>query len=433
MQPSPDRYQLVRRLRATPQVQSYEARHPRRPGRFLVEVLGSLAGDAREAFERDLAAISQLRHPYMLQTLELSQLPDGTPIVVSELPDGPTLEDRLQSGVVAPLPSVLGLIDALAQALQAAQSRGVTHGTLDATSVFLVPNMGSALGIPRLHGFGRHWLLDHPPDDPIQQDLVAFAGLAGRLLNSALPGLDQVLERARDPEHALAFESPQAFNEALQDLGRGWMAATGEETAVVSPARRRRRSFVRMGLSASGLVTAGAVAVMIAGGLEPQLRNLSSTLVIPGRALATAGSPELAPAAVLAPLPPAPELPVAPALPAGPALSTAAPTLAAAAPALAPDNVVAPGAPAPKARRVRTPRPSEPPLYRGKVWSARLNRLVEVDEVGLPLDAEFPSVERAAEPEPQPIEPPPLPLPSLPHRTLPLQTSPLQTSLEPTP
>ena len=165
------------------------------------------------------------------------------------------------------------LIDALAQALQAAQSRGVTHGTLDATSVFLVPNMGSALGIPRLHGFGRYWLLDHPPDDPIQQDLVAFAGLAGRLLNSALPGLDQLLARARDPEHPLAFESPQAFNEALQDLGRGWMATTGEETAVVPPTRRRRRSFVRMGLSASGLVTAATVAVMIAGGLEPQLQH----------------------------------------------------------------------------------------------------------------------------------------------------------------
>ena len=220
MQPPPDRYQLVRRLRATPQVQSYEARHPRRPGRFLVEVLGSLReGPAREAFERDLAAISQLRHPYMLQTLELSQLPDGTPIVVSELPDGPTLQDRLEGGVVAPLPAVLALIDALAQALQAAQARGVTHGTLDAGSVFLVPNVGAALGIPRLHGFGRHWLVGQQ-SDPVQQDLAAFAALAGRLLNTALPGLEQLLGRARDPGHQLAFESPQAFNEALQELGR---------------------------------------------------------------------------------------------------------------------------------------------------------------------------------------------------------------------
>jgi hypothetical protein len=258
---------------------------------------------------------------------------------------------------------------------------------------------------------------------------VAFAGLAGRMLNSALPGLDQLLARAREPEHPLAFESPQAFNEALQDLGRGWVTTTGEETAVAPPARRRRRSFVRAGLGASGLVTAAAVAVMVAGGLEPRLQQLSTTLVIPGRALATAGSPEVAPATALAPLPPVPEPPVAPALPAPPALSTAAPTLAAAAPALAPDNVVAPSAPAPKARRVRPPRPSEPPPYRGQVWSARLNRLVEVDEEGLPLDAEFPSVDRAAAPEPQPIEPPPPPLPSLPIRT----SLPLQTSLEPTP
>ena len=411
MQPPPDRYQLVRRLRATPQVQSYEARHPRRPGRFLVEVLGSLRGEApaREAFERDLAAISQLRHPYMLQTLELSQLPDGTPIVVSELPDGPTLEDRLEGGVVAPLPSVLALIDALAQALQAAQARGVTHGTLDAGSVFLVPNVGAALGIPRLHGFGRHWLVGKLSADPAQQDLVAFAALTGRLVNTALPGLEDLLVRARDAGHQLAFESPQAFNEALQELGREWTAAPAAQSRPGASPGRRRRSVVRIGLGASGLAAAAAVAVMIAGGLEPRLQRLSTSLVIPGRALATAGS-----AAAAAPEPPAPAPEPTPVPEPTPALEPTpmfgpAPATAVAAP-------VAPtvAAPAAQARRQRPRRPAEPPPYRGLVWSARLGYLVEVDELGLPLNAEFPSGERAMPVEPPPVtEPPPPPLPSL--------------------
>ena len=408
MQPPPHRSQLVRRLRATPQVQSYEARHPRRPGRFLVEVLGSLRGEghAREAFERDLAAIAQLRHPYMLQTLELSQLPDGTPIVVSELPDGPTLQERLEAAVVAPLPSVLELIDALAQALQAAQARGVTHGRLDADSVFLVANVGAALGIPRVHGFGRHWLHEPAGGDPAQQDLVAFANIVGRLLNPALPGLADLLGRARDPGHQLAFESPQALNEALQDLGRGWTAGpAGDGRAAVTPGRRRR-SLVRMGLGASGLVTAAAVAVMVAGGLEPRLRRLSSTLVIPGRALATAG----APVAAASEPPPPPETAPAPAVQPVEAVLPPEPPLSAQPPLAVP--VVA--APAPKARRPSPRRPTEPPPYRGLVWSARLGRLVEVDELGLPLNAVFPAGERAMPIEPPPVtEPPPPPLPSL--------------------
>lgn len=410
MQPPPDRYQLVRRLRATPQVQSYEARHPRRPGRFLVEVLGSLReGPAREAFERDLAAISQLRHPYMLQTLELSQLPDGTPIVVSELPDGPTLQDRLEGGVVAPLPAVLALIDALAQALQAAQARGVTHGTLDAGSVFLVPNVGAALGIPRLHGFGRHWLVGQP-SDPAQQDLAAFAALAGRLLNTALPGLEQLLGRARDPGHQLAFESPQAFNEALQELGREWTAASVAEGRAGAAPVRRRRSVVRMGLGASGLVTVAAVAVMIAGGIEPRLQRLGASLVTPGRALATAGSAAAAAAAPELPVPapePTPALVPVPAPEPTPLLEPE--------PAPEPTPVLepTPAPPAAQARRVRPRRPAEPPPYRGLVWSARLGYLVEVDELGLPLNAEFPAVERAVSELPPVIEPPPPPLPSL--------------------
>ena len=415
MQPPPDRYQLVRRLGATPQVQSYEAKHPRRPGRFLVEVLGCLRGEgpAREAFERDLAAISQLRHPYMLQALELSQLPDGTPIMVSELPDGQTLQVWLDRGAVAPLPSVLGLIDALAQALQAAHARGVTHGTLDAASVFLIPNMGSGLGIPRLHGFGRHWLLDQPAADPVRQDMSAFADLAGRLLNPALPGLEDVLARARDPEHPMAIESPEAFNEALQEMGQAWKAtAPGDDAGTARPPGRRRRSVVRMGLSASGLVTAAFVAVVIAGGLEPQLQHLSTSLVLPGRAMATAVSPALATTVVM---PPTASAQVEP--PPPPAVEP----IPAPEPQPAPSVMFGPEpplagiqAPAAAVRRVRPRRAPEPPAYRGLVWSSRLNRLVQVDELGLPLDAEFPSGEQSLTPEPLPVVEPPLPvLPAL--------------------
>ena len=261
MQSPPDRYQLVRRLRATPQVQSYEARHPRRPGRFLVEVLGSLQGEgpAREAFERDLAAISQLRHPYMLQTLELSQLPDGTPIMVSELPDGQTLQVWLDGGVVAPLPSVLGLIDAPRPGAAGRACAG--RDAWDAGCRQRVPG-------PE-HGFGA----GHPPAARVRsplvagspsrrsgpQDMSAFAALAGRLLNTALPGLEDAAgarPRSRTPA---GHRIPRGVQRGPSGAGPGLEGdGARDDAGAARPPGRRRRSVVRMGLSASGLVTAAS-------------------------------------------------------------------------------------------------------------------------------------------------------------------------------
>jgi hypothetical protein len=96
-----DRYQLVRRIRTTPLGPSFEAHHPRRPGRFLVELLNAVEveASAQVAFERDVMAVSALRHPYIVQVVEIAAMPDGTPVVVSELADGATLEARFAEGI----------------------------------------------------------------------------------------------------------------------------------------------------------------------------------------------------------------------------------------------------------------------------------------------------------------------------------------------
>jgi serine/threonine-protein kinase len=159
-----ERYELVRRVRIASFFQSYEAMHPRRPGRFMLDVFTGMDTSAARprAFLRDAARVSALRHPHILQMLELSSMPDGTPIVVSELPPGQTLEAWLAAGHVPSVRTVIKWIGALAEAVDAAHDAGVVHGAIRADQVFLVEGTSGSLGLPKLKGFGLEWLRSPP-------------------------------------------------------------------------------------------------------------------------------------------------------------------------------------------------------------------------------------------------------------------------------
>lgn len=233
------RFQVVRRIGRTPFSQSYEVVHPFRPGRFLLEVLVGLRhhADARAAFEWEVETVASLQHPYLLQTLGISALPDGTPIAVSELPDGKTLHAWLSEGHVASPEETSELITALGEALLAAHGVGVSHGDVTAENVFLVKDPGGAMGLPKLSGFGWRWVpAAHvlTSDDITQNadaraaDVEGLAHLAERLLNSAMPADDpiiasffvgsatrEVLTRGRASGFTRPFVSPAAFASAL--------------------------------------------------------------------------------------------------------------------------------------------------------------------------------------------------------------------------
>src|SRR5256885_12170447 len=125
-------YRVVREERPTTLAQLFEATHPDRKGRLLVEVLsaGVSSGPALEAFERDIAAVSLLGHPCVLEVLDLGALADGTPVVISEYPEGVSLPRWLDRERVAPDDDALEVIAGLAEALTAAHECGISHGAL---------------------------------------------------------------------------------------------------------------------------------------------------------------------------------------------------------------------------------------------------------------------------------------------------------------
>src|SRR5882757_1698081 len=151
-------YRVIREDRPTALAQVFEATHPDRAGRLLVEILsgGASAGSALEAFERDIARVSLLGHPCMLEVLDLGALEDGTPVVISEYPDGVALPRWLERQRTAPVADALDVIEGLADALTAAHDCGVSHGVLRPEQVYLAKD-GGKLGLPKLRGFGQRW------------------------------------------------------------------------------------------------------------------------------------------------------------------------------------------------------------------------------------------------------------------------------------
>jgi hypothetical protein len=336
------RYKLVRRIRIATSFQSYEASHPRRPGRFTLDVFTGMdirAAPSR-AFLRDAATVSSLRHPHILQTLEISTMPDGTPIVVSELPPGQTLKAWLEAGQ-APAPrTVVRWMTALAEAVDVAHAAGVIHGGIRAENVFLVEAAGRGTALPKLKGFGLERLREPPSQGPSQVavaeaeaeagpsvdgeppevqadarpsgevgtalDLAALAGLAEQLFLASSPirpgaegaaRLDQpmaaVLARASQAGAEPPFQSAVALAVAIEaaalatpsdvapprlERERGWPS----ERSSGSLRRLHRRSALALGLASLLFVVAATSAVLGSRRLTTAVPALGARASAPG-------------------------------------------------------------------------------------------------------------------------------------------------------
>ncbi len=91
--------------------------------------------DARQRFEREAKAISQLTHPHIC-TLHDVGSQDGVEYLVMELLDGETLADRLARGAL-PLEQVLRFGQEIADALDHAHRRGIVHRDLKPANVMI--------------------------------------------------------------------------------------------------------------------------------------------------------------------------------------------------------------------------------------------------------------------------------------------------------
>jgi serine/threonine-protein kinase len=150
-------YRLGRTLEAGVTGEVFEAEHPRLPAPCAVKILRAALTERIEAlpqFRHDVETVAALRHPNVLQVMEVGSTPEVPAFVVSELLDGRTLADRLGVKGRIPLLQAVEIVRAAAAGLQAAHHAGVVHGELNPRNILLARSEGHDRVTVKLLDFG---------------------------------------------------------------------------------------------------------------------------------------------------------------------------------------------------------------------------------------------------------------------------------------
>jgi serine/threonine protein kinase len=120
----------------------YRVTHVRSGHEFALKVLHpNLTSDPRVVarFQREGAALTQLRDPHTITAYELGEATDGTLYILMELLRGESLYDRFRTQGALPWRPVLALARAVCSSLTEAHALGIIHRDLKPTNIHLEP------------------------------------------------------------------------------------------------------------------------------------------------------------------------------------------------------------------------------------------------------------------------------------------------------
>lgn len=107
--------------------------------RVIIRVLQAPGDEPRARRNvEDALATGKIDHPNVVGMVDMGDLPDGSPYLVLDNIEGPTVGDVLAARGALPFAAVLDLGAQIAQGLGAAHARGIKHGALGLDSVVLV-------------------------------------------------------------------------------------------------------------------------------------------------------------------------------------------------------------------------------------------------------------------------------------------------------
>jgi serine/threonine protein kinase len=137
-----DTYELLRVIGEGGMGRLYEARHTRLYSkRFAVKVLHSDLTRQSEVvgrFLREAEATSALHHPNIVAAVDVNQLADGRPYIVTELLEGHQLGDYLESRGKLSVDEAIALCRPICRALIAAHDKEIVHRDIKPENLYVV-------------------------------------------------------------------------------------------------------------------------------------------------------------------------------------------------------------------------------------------------------------------------------------------------------
>jgi serine/threonine protein kinase len=140
----------------------YRARDSRLNREVAIKVLPSEVAadhDRLARFEREAQVLASLNHTNIANIYGVDDS-SGTPALVMELVEGPTLADRIAKGPI-PLDEALPIAKQIAEALEAAHEQGIIHRDLKPANIKVRPD-----GAVKVLDFGLAKAFD-PVDQPL--------------------------------------------------------------------------------------------------------------------------------------------------------------------------------------------------------------------------------------------------------------------------
>ena len=133
------KYQVIDDLGGSAAGETYRVRDPFRHREFAVKVLHAVPGlneEAKEQFCGHLASCAELNHRHIAKIHDLGEVDEGI-FIATEWHSGMDLRRFMPENQERPLDQKLALIAQVAEGLAFAHSRGIAHGNLKPSNIFV--------------------------------------------------------------------------------------------------------------------------------------------------------------------------------------------------------------------------------------------------------------------------------------------------------